>query len=125
MSHFISLERAIEMTTLFRKNRDSILVEGSRGQNILPISETFDRAAFDVLLAQPGCAGIRMYYGMDETLKVHIISVGVNASNQDLLAFEGAQVQTAADGNTEPGSTIVEAGVRCPTDCGEPSPLNP
>ena len=121
MNHFITLKEAIEMTRLYREQRNALLREGLGDKNILPFSETFDRAAFDALLAQPGCTALRIYYGMDPTLKVHAITVGVNAKNEDLLPGEGNVVASA----TEEEPPIVEAGTRCPEDCPPPSLLNP
>jgi hypothetical protein len=116
-NHFISLDQAIGMTTLYREEKENILIPELREQNILAICETFDRAAFDALLAQDGCEGIRIYYGMEEGLKVRAIFVGVNEENEDMLpSGEGLE-------STE-GNNIVEAGQVCPVLCPPPSPLN-
>jgi hypothetical protein len=134
MDHFISLDQAVQKTTLFRENRDKVIVQDLVGQNILPNAETFDRAAFDALLAQPGCERLRIYYGMSEDLQVHAIVVGVNAENQDILPVaqsssttgeETAPATESGDDNSDNDGLVVEAGVRCPPDCGTPSPLNP
>jgi hypothetical protein len=73
------------MTTRYRAQKDAVLAPGLAGRNLLPISETFDRSAFDQLLAQPGCTGVRLYYGMDETLQLHAVIVGINAKDEDIL----------------------------------------
>jgi hypothetical protein len=44
-NHFISLQTGIDMTTLYRQEKENILATAYKNQNILPISETFDRAA--------------------------------------------------------------------------------
>ena len=106
-SHFIPLQQAAEMTTLFRQQNESILAPEYRKQNILPHSETFNRDAFEKLLAETGCAGIRIYYGMDEKLKVHAILVGVNDSNEDILTPQSNQPQSTAP-------VIAEERQRCP-----------
>ena len=41
--HKISIQRAIEMTRLYRENKDKILVPDVLGKIILSISETFNR----------------------------------------------------------------------------------
>jgi hypothetical protein len=46
-NHFISLQTGIDMTTLYRQEKENILATAYKNQNILPISETFDRAAID------------------------------------------------------------------------------
>lgn len=112
--HRISLETAIEMTNRYRAQKERILMPELQGKNLLPVSETFDRAAFDRLLAQPGCTGLRIYYGMDETLQVHAIAVSVNDKNEDILP-------TAIT----PDGEIVEEGKVCPPYCATNSPLNP
>ena len=120
-SHFISLQQAIEMTARYRSEMENILAHEYRSSDILAISETFSRDAFDELLAVPGCAGLRMYYGMDETFKVHAIIVAVNAQNQDLLpAALPSGTNTTEDGDPP----ILEEGQRCPPLCPIGSPLN-
>lgn len=118
-SHFISLEQAIAMTTIYRANRESILAPVYQGQDILPLSETFNRQAFDQLLGTPGCAGLRIYYGMDENLKIHAVIVAVNALNEDLLPPSGNVPHVSGNGD----EVIVEEGQRCPPICPDSSPL--
>lgn len=118
MDHFISLDQAIQMTTLFRENRETILMDELKGQDILPIAETFDREAFDKVLAQTDCKGLRIYCGMDAELKVHTIIVGVNSLNQDILPV--SSTTESRDG----GDLIIETGQRCPPYC-KISPLSP
>ena len=43
MSNFISLEKAIAMTKLYRKEMNEILAQPYQGQNILSICETFEK----------------------------------------------------------------------------------
>ena len=122
MDHFISLEQARNMTRRFRENRDNVLAPKYQGSDLLPNAETFDRAPFDSVLAQPGCTALRVYYGMDENLDVHAIIVGVNERNEDLLPATGTGATTES-GDGEP--QIIEVGQRCPPECASLSPLNP
>lgn len=115
-SHFISLATAETMTAAYRSDKEAILATAYQNQNILPLSETFNRGAIDTLLAIDACAGIRIYYGMDENLKVHAILVAVNEENEDILP--------AASLLSEADPVIVEEGQRCPDLCPPPSPLN-
>lgn len=110
MSQFISLQQGIEMTTVFRENRDGILLEQYQGLDILPKCESFDRDLIDEVLAQEGCTGIRIYYGMSEDNKIHAILVGFDANDEDIL--------TAGD------PKIIEGARRCPTECPPSSDLN-
>jgi hypothetical protein len=115
-AHFISLNKAIEMTALYRADKETILATGFQAQDILPNSETFNRNAFDALLAADLCAGIRIYYGMDENSKVHAIAVAVNEDNEDIL-----NIVTSPSVATE---SIIEEGQRCPDLCPPASSLN-
>ena len=119
-SHFISLEKAVAMTSRYRNNKEQILATTYQDSDILALNESFDRAAIDTLLATPGCAGMRIYYGMDTALKVHAVMVAVNADNEDILP---AGTETASN-SAEDDPIIVEEGQRCPPICPGGSPLN-
>ena len=109
-SHFITLQQAVDMTFQYRKDKESILDPEFQNKGILPLSETFNREEFDRLLGQAGCEGIRLYYSMDDKSKLHMIIVGVNDRNEDILVDQNA--------------LIIETGVRCPQTCPPASPLN-
>ncbi len=114
--HPISLEEAVAMTTAFRENNQALLKPEFQDKATLPFSETFNREVFDDLLAQAGCEGIRFYYGLDTDSKVHLVAVGVNADNEDIIAASTAPLP--AD------SLLFENGIRCPTECPPASVLN-
>lgn len=114
-THIISLDKAKTMTAAYRANRDTILSPENQGQDILPLSETFNRSAFDQLLDTPSCAGLRLYYGMDENRKIHAIIVAVNELNDDLLPSSSNESGVTA--TDEP--VIIEEGQRCPPICPE------
>jgi len=120
-THFIPLTEAVAMTSLYRQQNNPILVPEHRNMGILPICETFNRDAFDSLLAEQGCVGLRFYYGMSADLKVHIIAVGVNAMNEDMLP---GSVGLKSTSDLNPGDGIVENSQRCPDECPPDSPLN-
>ncbi|MEJ8841882.1 hypothetical protein WG954_05755 [Lacibacter sp. H375] len=117
MNHFITLQEAIDMTTLYRAENENILKPEFQNQNILARSEAFERAAFDTLLAKNGCAGLRIYYGMDENYKVHAIIVPTDSNGNDILPAPGLNEE-------EEGEDIAERGIRCPDLCPTASPLN-
>lgn len=127
MSHFISLERAKQMIALYRNERENILADSAKGQNILAFSESFDRAAFERILAQPGCTGVRIYLGMDESRKVHAIVVGYDESGADILptAATASLQSTTTTGENDDFEGILEEGTRCPDICPPGSDLNP
>ena len=116
MSTFIPVAEAAAMTARYRANRETILQTGYQNENILPVCETFDKTQIEVLLNRSGCAQLRCYYGMDEDQRVHLILVGVNANNEDMLP--DALLQEEED------EFVVERATRCPDFCPPPSGLN-
>lgn len=107
-NHEISLQAAIEMTTRYRENKPSDS----------PICETFEMAAIQKLLATPGCASLRIYYGMKENREVHAILVAANSEDEDILPLDEASF------SSEDEEVILEDGYRCPPLCPPGSPLN-
>ena len=117
-NHSISLQTGIDMTTLYRQQKENILATAYQNLNVLPLCETFDRGAIDALLEQAGCTAFRIYYGMDENYLVHAILVAVNENNEDILPSTQVSLTTAEE------DLIMEQSYRCPEDCPPPSPLN-
>jgi hypothetical protein len=115
--HFITSAKAREMKGKFKGMKDKILRQEFLGKNMLPISETFDKAAIQALLDQPRCVKFRSYFGMNDNMEVSVVLVGVDENDQDLLA------QTAAEGDDD--FVIIEEGMRCPPDCPPPPPPPP
>lgn len=113
----ITLQQAIEMTTLYRQNRDAIVAEKYQGQDVLALSETFEVDEIKSLISNQACVKFRIYYGMDASLKVHAILVGVNENDEDILP---ADVESLTDDDGE----ILEEAQRCPQQCPPSSPLN-
>lgn len=120
MNHFISLQEAIDMTSLYRSEKENILKTEYQSQGILPLSEAFEREAFDTVLGKTGCAGLRIYYGMTEDLKVHALVVGVDENGHDMLP----ETESASQTTEEEDDDIIEKGIRCPDICPGESPLN-
>ena len=118
-NHFISLEKAKEMIALHNRRKAQVLREEYKEKNLLPVSETFDRSAFDRLLSIPGCTAVRIYYGMDDDNRQHAILVAVNENNEDILpkgnqprAFDISISETSI---MDP--VIIEEGRTCPPYC--------
>ena len=127
-SHFITLSKAIEMTTRFRENRLTVVKKEYEKADILPICETFNKESFARIFNNPDCKAIRIYYGMSENLQVHAVIVGVDSGNKDILpdsqinTSSGKGVEQTFDGDDD--GDILEEGARCPDECPPPSPLN-
>ncbi|MCW3116228.1 MAG: hypothetical protein JWM28_310 [Chitinophagaceae bacterium] len=110
-NHFITLGQAITMTTLYRSEREAILIPEMRGKDILFISETFDRDAFDALLAETGAVGLRFYLGMEVDEQVRIIAVAIDENGRDILPDKTTLIEPSG------GGKIVEIGIKCPPTC--------
>ena len=113
-NQFISLETAVEMITLYRSEREAILLPEMRGKDILFFSESFERSTFDTLLAEPGAAGLRFYLGMTPNLWVRLIAVATDSNGNDILPAAGTAFVATGDPG---GGNIAEQGIRCPTNC--------
>lgn len=120
--HLISLEAAKKFTKDYREKKKKILKEEYGNRNTLPLSETFDRDAFDYILSQQGCESIRIYLGMNEAEEVRLVIVGVNRNNEDILLAQTLGDVVMRSGDTKP-PPIVEHGDPCPTNCPPPSGL--
>lgn len=107
-NHEISLQTAIDMTTLYRANHPANF----------PVCETFEIAAVNKLLAAGGCAFLRIYYGMKENKNVDAILVAVNAAGEDILPSSVPADLSGSD------AILLEDGFRCPEACPPPSSLN-
>jgi len=86
INHVISLERALELTDNYARNKDSIL-SGRYGssKDILPDYETFNLKSIDSLVCQEETIGFRMYLGLDENKKIRLVLAGVDANGEDVL----------------------------------------
>lgn len=46
---------------------------------------SFDRAAIDRILSQPGCQKLRFYFALDDSSRQTILLVGVDTSGKDMM----------------------------------------
>jgi len=123
-NHFISVEKAKKLKKLFKEKKAQLINPEIQATDVIPDSETFDRAAIDRLLALPGCVGIRIYSGLDEEDKLHSILVGVDENGNDLIIPDTTTSTLTATTLTEEGGLVVEDAVRCPPNCPPSSDLN-
>ena len=98
--HHIALYDAAALAATHRQT-----AQARGGHGIL--GGRFDRAIIDEILAQPGCTGLRYYYGTTPDGLPALVLVGVNAENEDLWR-----------------GTIAEEAWPCPPICSTANPLN-
>lgn len=70
------------------------------------LSTAFNRTALDKLLAQEGCAGIRVYRALHEDGTPTLVMVGVDAAGEDLAG---------------PQAVFIQNGTNCPPFCAQAS----
>ena len=115
--HQIPVQDAAALTLRWRQNRPTGGLNGGR----------FDRVAFDNILSQPGCVGIRIYMGLhdpsdpnhkDDLSMWTFVLVGTDANGNDIATLSTGMSADSGTGDTE------ETPLLCPPTCGDPSPLN-
>jgi hypothetical protein len=86
VNHAITLERALQLTDNYARNKDSLL-SGAYANNkeLLPDFETFNLQSIDSLVCQEATVGFRMYLGLDENKKIRLVLAGVDANGVDIL----------------------------------------
>jgi hypothetical protein len=62
------------------------------------------------ILAEPGCMGIRIYYGINDKGEKQLMLVGADKAGDNLLPEEGKQL---VDG----GNMIADVSLPCPSYC--------
>jgi hypothetical protein len=95
--HAITLQLAETLTHAYQNSPD---FQG------LTIACKIDKDAYQELINQVGCAGVRTYFAINETDDLTIVVVGVDQSGNDIT-----------DG------IILNKGLNCPTNCGNNSSL--
>lgn len=106
LNHEISIEQALTMTQHLSTMRDSMLLTSLHGQNIVPISETFNLNSIDKIICQPNTVAFRAYLGLNpQTNQMRLIFVGVNPKGEDIIGTRGA---------VRDNPCVVETGQRFP-----------
>jgi hypothetical protein len=113
--NLITLEEGAVMTALYRAEMENVIAPEYKDMGILPICESFDRTAFDSLLALGNCTGVRIYCGMDTNLQIKFVVCGVGENNEDVYI-------PASPGSQE--FKVIDQGMRCPDICPPESELN-
>jgi hypothetical protein len=117
-SHRIPLDEAKTMVLRYNANMDEILNPQLEEENILPISETYNKDAILAYLSKDFVYGIRIYYGMKENKQIHSIIIGVDKDGNDILPKPIIPGQPPTGDGDE--GEIFEDAVRCPSTCPPP-----
>ena len=92
MDHSLSREEAAKLVGAFQQ-------AAGKGEHL---STAFNRSAFEKLLGQAGCAGIRIYRALHADATPTLVVVGVDATGKDLAGAE---------------SVFIQNGTNCPPFC--------
>jgi polyphosphate kinase 2 (PPK2 family) len=93
--HEIALSEGLQLVANFRKNSQAPKNQGG----------SFERGAFEKILAQPGCEKIKFYWAR-ENGKFTVVLVGVDAAGKDMIS-----------------GSIMEKSGDCPPNCDITSPF--
>lgn len=115
-----SLDQASDWTRRYREQH----TDGIKGH-------CFSRATLEAILAQPGCTGVRAYYGRDAENQRRLVLVGTDEQDNDLLpaptplqadhqVAESSAFATASADN----ETVIGPGKMCPPNCSTQNILN-
>jgi hypothetical protein len=115
-THFISVSDASTMINRCKAQKENILDAHQKGLGIVPLCETFERSAFEAILSDTNCTGVRIYAAMDSNLKIRFVITGINASKVDIFLSD-------TSGHT-PIPSVIENGTRCPDTCPPDSQIN-
>jgi hypothetical protein len=96
-NHRISLEVAAAQTRRYRESAGPSATKGG----------AFRREAFEEILKQSGCTGIRFYYGVDDKGEPSLVLVGVGSDDNDMV-----------------NGALMDAIFPCPPFCGDGNSLN-
>jgi hypothetical protein len=92
----ISLQEGAELNQNYRNANPNKRIGHLMGEEII-----------NQILAQPGCKGIRFYYGLDSNGKKEIVLVGTDANGNDMVT-----------------GIIADKAKPCPIYCSSQNPLN-
>ncbi|MCA8829113.1 hypothetical protein [Hymenobacter pini] len=84
-------------------------------------------AILNDLLSQPGCVGVRAYYGLDDNGAPKLILVGYDSNDNDILSSTATAARGVMDEESSSltsSSQIATALPPCPPCCSIDNPLN-
>ena len=98
INHSIPWQTAVAMVNNYNAIKPGIL-DGSyqSAPNTLLDYETFNLTAIQDVMNQTGCAGVRIYMGIDSSNEIRCIIVGVDAAGNDVIKSNGACALTLCE----------------------------
>ncbi|QJX47672.1 hypothetical protein HMJ29_12255 [Hymenobacter taeanensis] len=112
-------------------NKASQWTRNYRNQNPnAPKGHCIKKEQLEAILSQPGCEGIRAYYGLDDDGNRKLVLVGIDANENDILSETGVDTLLRAadtDGagtESSAATTIATDLPPCPPCCSIENPLN-
>lgn len=126
IDHFITNQKATQLISNFRSNKEAILSGRYNGNaKVLFDHETFNLRDISDLLKEKGCIGLRVHMGMDENNQVRLVLIGVDKNGRDLVINANGSTNDPDRGGrsgiggagippNDPGKSYVEEGQRWP-----------
>lgn len=129
LDHYIDRSEAKRLIDSYQAMKNELInpkfAADQEEYGVLPNSEAFNEKSILAILAQPGCVGVRIHYGLKNDVKkgenvplVVAVLVGVNADGYNMWgssAVAGAVQAKSASALTDGGDgVILEDSQRCP-----------
>ncbi|MFA8343130.1 MAG: hypothetical protein ACEPO8_09210 [Rhodothermaceae bacterium] len=133
-NHKISLEDARRFTSGYRAEKAEFMKMGCSEHKEAKKGGFFGKEALMELLNQPGCIGMRYYYGRSDDDMKNLILVGVNEDGNDILLSKGEKQRPPIkdkamaihnqddDAAAHSEAIILERSVPCPPWCSDNEP---
>ncbi|SNC67281.1 hypothetical protein SAMN06265337_1897 [Hymenobacter gelipurpurascens] len=93
-----------------------------------PKGHCIKKSQLDAILGQPGCEGIRVYYGLDDAGNRKLVMVGIDADENDIISTTTTAALRTASSDVESADTasvsVATDFPPCPPCCSIENPLN-
>lgn len=120
--HKISLNDAKKFTSGYRKEKAEFMTADKMKEKEAKKGGFFAKPDLEDLLNQPGCIGMRYYYGRDDEGKKNLVLCGVDKDGNDILPSED-KARMAVESRQEQG-IMLEKSLPCPPFCSNNVLLN-
>lgn len=118
IDHFITNQEAAALINTFRQNKAAIVSGRYNGSNNLLFDhETFNLKDIATLIKTKGCIGLRVNLGMDDSNRVRLVLVAIDANGHEIVTSPMTDVgRSGVGGGMAPpkGKDYLEDGQRWP-----------